>query len=414
MFNRVIGTFDADTGQPISLYEVKHIDGKGPRIVAAMLIKIGRLILREAPQMPPLEDPSSNPQEEPTIWKAYLQKVVYYFNRMSSSDQEDYLKLNNYYARDFASDEDQEPYLNYSALCPSENWNNLKSTVQMITKDSSDAEKILKIVGIYQSNLFGMNGLRIQSSRISHSCMPNAIDLTKSNEVVATSEILPGQEITFNYRRSVNWLAEKRKIMLPNLPRVIFSLNCHCDLCKKAEAPLVTDDCYSLSFCKEDDDNQTPHKSKLEEWIQAAEKGQQKRLRALKWLVTVCDSDQYYPPKECKKEIACYKQLYKLGKEMELHPQFLYNVVEKGFQAASTGYLSTWKDLNCKCLGLSTSDKHQLMKEFEEDCNKFSKAGKAFHKFLPKEYVDPILWKKRQNFKSYFESEVIPRYSTLY
>ena len=105
----IIETRDADTGRPISLYEVKHIDGKGPRIVAATFIKIGRLILREAPQMPPLEDPSSNPQKEPTIWKAYVEKVLYYFNRMSSSDQEDYLKLNNYYAREFTEEVAETP-----------------------------------------------------------------------------------------------------------------------------------------------------------------------------------------------------------------------------------------------------------------------------------------------------------------
>merc|ERR1712183_988607 len=96
--------------------------------------------------------------------------------------------------------EDQEPdssvhNYDYSVLCSPENWENLKSTVQMMSQDSSKAEKMLKIVSIYQSNCAG-NGIRIRRSRINHSCLPNAIDINRLYEVRAISDILPGQEVT--------------------------------------------------------------------------------------------------------------------------------------------------------------------------------------------------------------------------
>ena len=69
-------------------------------------------------------------------------------------------------------------------------------------KDSNKAEKILQIVCIYESNLFG-NGIRIKIARLNHSCHPNATNIKRNYELRAISDIEPGEEIAINYRCTV-------------------------------------------------------------------------------------------------------------------------------------------------------------------------------------------------------------------
>ena len=77
-------------------------------------------------------------------------------------------------------------------------------------KDSNKAEKILQIVSIYESNLFG-NGIRIKIARLNHSCHPNATDIKRNYELRAISDIEPGEEIAINYRCGILVVGMRRK-----------------------------------------------------------------------------------------------------------------------------------------------------------------------------------------------------------
>ena len=77
-------------------------------------------------------------------------------------------------------------------------------------KDSTKAEKILQIVCIYESNLFG-NGIRIKIARLNHSCHPNATDIKRNYELRAISDIEPGEEIAINYRCGILVVGMRRK-----------------------------------------------------------------------------------------------------------------------------------------------------------------------------------------------------------
>ena len=77
-------------------------------------------------------------------------------------------------------------------------------------KDATKAEKILQIVCIYESNLFG-NGIRIRIARLNHSCHPNATDIKRNYELRAISDIEPGEEIAINYRCGILVVGMRRK-----------------------------------------------------------------------------------------------------------------------------------------------------------------------------------------------------------
>ena len=86
------------------LYHVKIVEGKGLGMIASKFIKRGTLILKEEPQMPAISKPSDSedPNAEPELWKTYINDVVSSFYKMSHSDQEAFLELNNEYASEFS------------------------------------------------------------------------------------------------------------------------------------------------------------------------------------------------------------------------------------------------------------------------------------------------------------------------
>ena len=69
----------------------------------------------------------------------------------------------------------------------------LKDITEEIESDLKKAEKMLKIICIYQTNAYD-DGLRIKTARINHSCQPNAVALLEINEVRAISDIKVGPE----------------------------------------------------------------------------------------------------------------------------------------------------------------------------------------------------------------------------
>ena len=64
---------------------------------------------------------------------------------------------------------------------------------QMKENEEDDAEKILDIVFIYFSNYRIGGKVMIKMSRFNHSCRPNAVLKSDSNQIWALSDIKPGQ-----------------------------------------------------------------------------------------------------------------------------------------------------------------------------------------------------------------------------
>jgi hypothetical protein len=77
----------------------------------------------------------------------------------------------------------------------------------------------------------------------------------------------------------------------------------------------------------------------------------------------------YYSLDKCKKEILCYKQLYKVGKDQNIQPHVLFLMVDQGFGAAIAGY--------------------QLYKttDLKIDAMTFAKTAEKFGKILGNDYV---------------------------
>ena len=46
----------------------------------------------------------------------------------------------------------------------------------------------------------------------------------------------------------------------------------------------------------------------------------------------------YYSLENCRKEIICYKKLYKVGKSQNIQPYFLFTILDRGFFTAAFGY----------------------------------------------------------------------------
>ena len=71
--------------------------------------------------------------------------------------------------------------------------------------------------------------------------------------------------------------------------------------------------------------------------IEEAEKLQKERKVAYKEKSAPAEMFQHYPPEKCRKEINCYKELYKIGKVAKVPTSCLYEIVGLGFQTASIG-----------------------------------------------------------------------------
>ena len=215
--------------------------------------------------------------------------------------------------------------------------------------------EINKIVGIYAGNNF-RNGLSIKTSRLNHSCKPNAVNSyavnSEFNEVRAICNIKAGQEITISYKEGDGLFGLKTT---QNRQKILqdWGFTCVCEFCQES-----------------DDDERTTIQSEIQELIRELE-----NLRP-------------ETPEKCRKMIDTYKQLYKLGKMMKAPPLCLYTVLQKGYETSRYGY---------RVYRFTENDHNSG--EFKKDCIVFSKAAEAFGKLLGKELVRPDLWKKRQRFE---------------
>jgi len=252
---------------------------------------------------------------------------------------------------------------------------------------------MLKIVCIYLTNQFE-EGVRIKVSRLNHSCQPNARILPENGEVRAISDIKPGQEVTISYRPdpmfSMKNKESRQKILKP------MGFICNCDLCKNQSDVGHTRGNREIQF-------------KIDELIEEAEKLQQERSVAFIEQETPAKMFQLYPPEKCRKEVNCYKQLYKLGKAVKVHPSCLYELVGLGFQAATNEYQICWFNQNPKLSGKVQTEFviPDFFKEFEAECVNFAKTAEAFGKLLGAENVNPENWRRiHRNYRRYFFEEL--------
>ena len=64
--------------------------------------------------------------------------------------------------------------------------------------------------------------------------------------------------------------------------------------------------------------------------LEEAEKLQEERLVGTNDQPTPSKMYLHYPPEKCRKEINCYKELYKIGKTAKIHPSSLFELVGLG------------------------------------------------------------------------------------
>ena len=188
-----------------------------------------------------------------------------------------------------------------------------------------------------------------------------------------------------------------------------FSFNCLCDYCKRQEK-------------KTNSEEQSVIDTKIEELIQNATELESVRSAAF-GAKSAMMSCQIYPPELCRKELNCYKELYKLGKQRNDHLECLYDILKQGFYAAELEYqfrIAYFEYQFRIAYFMKTNENQELIEqelieaEFKEECLNFAKTAEKYGKLLGNETVKPEVWKMRyENFEKYF-SEKLHRMSSMY
>ena len=134
-----------------NIYEVREIGRKNLGCFAIRDIKKGSTILREKSQI--------LCQNDGKITPSLVQGLKEAFNKMTKTDQQEFMKLH-------------DKYDDLSSLPPE-----LKLMLQLksalLSKITKSDEKLEKIFKIYETNAFD-SGVGIKRSRFNHSCKPNA------------------------------------------------------------------------------------------------------------------------------------------------------------------------------------------------------------------------------------------------
>ena len=279
-----------------SVYHVVKIDEeKGLGCVALNDIKKGTLILQEKPQC----FQSANDLSDEGLIK--VKGLIKAYNGMNKDDQEEYLKLHNKFKNlDFLCNEDRKHLKDQR-----------KYLQEFLFMSPDQIDWFQKIYGIYNSNAFEM-GLGLKSSRFNHSCVSNAEaywnEKCELREIRAISKIKAGEEITVRYGSS--------HIIMKNLKTrqeylsMGWKFNCDCPLCEE-EAENCEDEKYE----------------KFELLKQEAE-------------ALYEQSNIFQSIGNMRREVQCYKEMYKLAKEKQATRIFiLSDILKEGFNAAVQGYL---------------------------------------------------------------------------
>jgi len=344
-----------------AIFEIVDIKGKGLGCVATTDIKRGSLILNETHQMQFFGGTLNEAIQKGQVAE-WINSLLNSFNQMNEADQLEFMTLCNIY--DFQD----------SPLCKKriivemivgeispelkmdfELVKTIKSEIDKIEKDAEKAEKILKICNIFASNpYFGFN-----MTRFNHSCQPNASPIMMAsgqNQIRAIKDIKQGEEINISYLGPFDILRNTR--YRQNHLFYAWHFLCLCDLCKNNE--LDTDEAY-------------------ESLVQEAEKN----AKNYSAFLSKQDPSLCYPLETCRRAVECFKEIYLIGIFLKGQNIAMLTTVEKGFQAALTGYMF-----------------HKLP-QFKCDAENFAKAAENFENKMG---FQPNLWKEKcQNFDMWFE-----------
>jgi len=357
-------SFDSSTEIKMTeIYEVRESEGKKLGCFALQDIKKGSIIIKEKPQIvdkghTDIKICGAIDLILTDITPSFVHGLNEAFNNMAKTDQEEYMKL-------------YDKFDNISSLPPIlqtlvERWN------QLITEITKSDEKLAKIVRIYVTNAFS-DGVYIKRSRFNHSCKPNAYqcrtyDGTHINDrtslIVAISNIKAGEEITISYRMGkyliewVNGLRKKKERQKELLKG--FHFVCSCNLCQEEDG--------------NDEDNTF---EELINEIESLEKEADEHKM----------SSLTYPPSKSRREVECYKELYKEGKKKKVQSIWLYFILNGGFEAAAYGYVNNRTE------------------EFKTEAENFARTADKFEAILGSEIVTlgiPNFWKEKyQSFVSW-------------
>ena len=229
------------------------------------------------------------------------------------------------------------------------------------------ADVMEEVFGIYCSNDF-VQGVGIQTSRFNHSCAANAEFQFNAKfekfEIRAISKIKAGEEITINYNPleiSMKNFKTRQDFLLDG-----WDFHCKCNLC-----------------LEELDCNDDKKYEKYEKFAQLDQEAKILKLDETKsWI---------YQLEKIKKEVSCYKEMYKLAKEKNVSRGFIFaKILNPAFDAAVQGYLSSFGSIEGRVQNL----------EFKSDCEKLSKVGEKMSTQLFGQEEVPLYigneWKKRR------------------
>ena len=241
---------------------------------------------------------------------------------MSQSDKLEYNKLYNRFKENKNSKDSQK-------------WKE-HLLERNVTREMADV--IVEVFGIYVSNSF-RQGVGIQTSRFNHSCAANAEfsfnERLEKMEVRAISKVKAGEEITINYKPfeiSMKNFKTRQEYLLDG-----WEFNCMCNLCKEEGD---SDDKNYEKFAKLQQEAEILSGDETNSWIYQLEK--------------------------IKKEVSCYKEMYKLAKEKNVSRLFIIDyILNPAFDAAVQGYLSS----------LAFVKDRTKNQEFKSYCDGFSRAG---------------------------------------
>merc|ERR1711874_73033 len=305
--------------------------------------KKGTIIFTETPQM---RISSGLKYLKTRAQSSTVREVYQAFNKMSENDQKEYLNLYDY-STDLSS-------------LPLELREKIEHGCRHAFEMSKKDEKIFKVFKIFATNVSKNGTLGLKMSRFNHACQPNAITLTISQDDVeyialyCISKIKAGEEITITYIGSPCLEMGKKKIRREILLNTKCFV-CTCKLCQEEE---------------EDDNDDT-----IKELLKEVENLNKQRFAEAK----LKRGYAMFPPSKSKREIECFRELYRHGMAKKAHPVCLFFILRKGYESASRGYIC-----------------HQT-EEFNIEVKDFAKTADKFDKLVPS-FVKDLLGRANTDF----------------
>jgi len=356
-------------------FKVVEIEAKNFGCVAIKEIPQGNLILQEQPQC-------VAQWSDPEYTHGGVNSLLIAYSKMNASDQIEFLKLHNRFKVDNHGEKNPELLKRQSQLKEWIHQNNIKipnNNNNNNHSNNSSSDMVLNIIGIYDTNCF-QKGVGIRTARFNHSCCSNAEAIWNEEENVreirAITRIYPGDEISINYgwkQISMKNLKMRQNFLLAN-----WGFQCSCRLCQYEKLNHPDEEKYE-NFAK--------LQQQSKKLLEVAKTAGQVRLAII------------------KKEVTCYKEMYKLAEQKNCSKAFIVNeILDNGFNAAVQGYLQAQVTFN-----------YNSMAEFETECELFSYHGEEMARIVFGNNPIGKEWKERKNnFENWIKEDMIEKHFQLH